>query len=157
MHFFYFTNKDYTEEFVTFIRTAKYRSGVMTSARIQPFCRKHKIKKGCYDGYRICPRNNTKRDTSIFVYNKRFCVIWKSSGISFNQAIQEVKENFKIFDNVVSDKHNKFFVKYEHKTKKAQSPLMNIIVYDLETFINLTVIPHCSCIYKQSESSGKYN
>ena len=37
----YFTKKDYTEEFLTFIRTEQRRSNVMTSARIQPFCRKY--------------------------------------------------------------------------------------------------------------------
>ena len=37
----YFTNKGYREKFLTFIRTEKYRSGVMTSARIQPFCKKN--------------------------------------------------------------------------------------------------------------------
>ena len=36
----YFTKKDYTEEFLTFIRTEQRRSNVMTSARIQPFCRR---------------------------------------------------------------------------------------------------------------------
>ena len=30
----YFTNKEYTEEFLAFIRSEKYRSGVMKSARI---------------------------------------------------------------------------------------------------------------------------
>ena len=35
----YFTKKDYLQDFSTSIRTEKYRSGVMTSARIQPFCR----------------------------------------------------------------------------------------------------------------------
>ena len=36
----YFSKKDYTEEFLTFIRTNDYQSGVMASARIQPFCKK---------------------------------------------------------------------------------------------------------------------
>ena len=35
----YFTKKDFTEEFSTFIRTEQKRSNVMTSARVQPFCR----------------------------------------------------------------------------------------------------------------------
>ena len=46
----YFTEKDYTEEFLTFIRTAQRRSIVMTSTRIQPFCRKNNINIGCFDG-----------------------------------------------------------------------------------------------------------
>ena len=36
----YLTKKDYTEEFLSFIRTEQRRSSVMTSARIQPICRK---------------------------------------------------------------------------------------------------------------------
>ena len=36
----FFTKKDYTEKFLTFIRTEQRRSNVMTSARIQPFCNK---------------------------------------------------------------------------------------------------------------------
>ena len=36
----YFIEKDYTEEFLTFIRNVKYRSGVIITARIQQFCRK---------------------------------------------------------------------------------------------------------------------
>ena len=56
----YFANKDYTEEFLTFIRSEKYRSGVMISARIQPICRKYNINIGCYDATRKNPRNNTQ-------------------------------------------------------------------------------------------------
>ena len=37
----YFTKKDYTEEFLTFIRTEQRRSNVMTSARNQPFFKKY--------------------------------------------------------------------------------------------------------------------
>ena len=47
------TGKDYTEEFLTFIRTEQRRSNVMTSARIQPFCRKFKINISYYDGFRV--------------------------------------------------------------------------------------------------------
>ena len=39
----YYTKKDYTEESVTFTRNEKNRSGVMTSARLQLFCRKYNI------------------------------------------------------------------------------------------------------------------
>ena len=39
----YVTNKDYTEQFLVFIRTEQRRSNVMTSARIPRFCRKCNI------------------------------------------------------------------------------------------------------------------
>ena len=43
-----------------------------------------------------------------------FCLIWKSNGFSFNQAIEnELRPNFKVVVNVTSDKHAKSFVKYE--------------------------------------------
>ena len=63
----YFTKKDYTEGFLTFIQSKQRRSNVMTSARIQPFCKKHDINIGCFDGTRINPGNLTQRNTSLFI------------------------------------------------------------------------------------------
>ena len=114
----YFTKKDYTEEFLTFIRTEQRRSNVLTSARIQPFCKKYNINIGCFDGTRINPRNLTQRNTSLFIYNNHFCSIWKSDGISFDKTIKKLKDNFKLVDNVISDKHVKSFIKYDYKLKK---------------------------------------
>ena len=45
----YFTKKDFTAEFLTFIRNEKYRSGVLISAKIQSFCREYSINIGCFD------------------------------------------------------------------------------------------------------------
>ena len=102
----YFTKKDYTDEVLTFIRSEHRKSDVMTSARLQPFCRKYIINIGCFDGTRINPRNLTHRNTSLFIYNNHFCLIWKSNGFSFNQVIEnKLKPNFKVIDNVISDKH----------------------------------------------------
>ena len=55
----YFTKKDYTEEFLAFIRSEQRRSNVMTSARVGSFCRKHNINIGCFDGTRLNTRNIT--------------------------------------------------------------------------------------------------
>ena len=152
----YFTKKDYTEEFLTFIPSEQRRSNVMTSARSQPFCRKYNINIGCFDGTRINPRNITQRDTALKIHNNHFCLIWKSDGVSFYKAIKELKDNFKVVDNVISDKHVKSFIKYEYNIKKVKSPLTNIVIYDLETFHKIRAVPYCSCIYKLSKISGKY-
>ena len=85
----------------------------MTSARVQPFCRKHNINIGCYDGFRVCPRNITQRNTALNIQNNHFCLFWKSDGVSIDEAIQELKDNFKVVDNVLSDKHVKSYNKYE--------------------------------------------
>ena len=129
----------------------------MTSARIQPFCRKYNVNIICFDGTRINPRYLTQRNASLFIYNNHFCLIWKSNGISFDKAIKELKDNFKVVDNVISDKHVKGFIKYEYNPKKVKSPLTNIVVYDLETFNKIRAVPYCSCIYKLSKISGKYH
>ena len=104
----YFTKKDYTEEFLTFIRSKQRRSNVMTSTRIQPFCKKYNINTGVFDGTRINPRNLTQRNTSLFIDN-HFCLIWKSDGKSLDKAIKELKDNFEVVDSVISDKHVKSF------------------------------------------------
>ena len=142
----YFTRKDYTEDFLTFIRSEQRRSNVLTSARIQLFCKKFNINIGCFDGTRVNPRNLTQRNTSLFLYNNLFCLIWKSDGISFDKAIKEIKDNFEVVDNVLSDKHVKSFINYDYKPKKFKYPLTNIVVYDLETFNKIRAIPYCSCI-----------
>ena len=86
------------------------------------------------------------------------CLIWKSNGFSFNQTIEnELKPNFKGVDYFISDKHVKRFNKYEYKPKKVQSPLTNIVVYNLETFNKIRAVPHCKCINKLSKFSGKYH
>ena len=85
----YFTKKDYTEEFLTFIRSEQRRCAVMTSARIHSFCKKYIINIGCFDGTRINPRNLAQRNISLFIYNNRFCLIWISNGVSFNPGIRK--------------------------------------------------------------------
>ena len=92
----------------------------MTSARVQPFCRKNKINIGCYDGFRVCPRNFTERNTAFKKHNNHFCLIWKTDGVSFNKAIEhELERNFKVFDNVLSDKHNKVFLNMNTNLKSS--------------------------------------
>ena len=154
----FFTKKDYTEEILTFIRTEQRRSNVRTSVRVQPFCRKYNINIGYYDGFRVCPRNITERNVTLKIHNTHFCLFWKSDAISFKKAKEdELEPNFKVVDNVISDKHVKSFIKYEKKPKKVQSQLTNMIVYDIETFNTDRAFPYANCIYRLSKNSGKYN
>ena len=77
----------------------------MTSARIQPFCRKYKIYIGCFDGTTINPRNITRGNTALKKQKNHFCLLWKSDGVSFDKAIKELKDKFKVIDNIISHKH----------------------------------------------------
>ena len=64
----------------------------MTSATIQPICRKHNINIGCYDGFRVCPRKNTERNIALYMHKNHFCLSWKSDAISFNKVKEELKK-----------------------------------------------------------------
>ena len=50
----------------------------------------------------------------------------------------------------------KGFIKYEYKHKKVQSQLINMVVYDIETFNTDRAIPHANCKYRLSKNSGKH-
>ena len=89
----------------------------MTSARIEPFWWK-KINMGCFIGKKVCPGNITERISALYMYENHFCLTWKSKAFSFNKAMEELKINFKVVDNVISDKHVKSFIKYEYKPKE---------------------------------------
>ena len=88
----------------------------MTSARLQPFCKKFDINIGCFDGTRINPRNLTQRNISLVIYNVHLCLIWESNDISFTQAKEELKLSFKVAGNVITDQE---FFKYDYDPKKV--------------------------------------
>ena len=108
-----------TQDFLAFIRTAKRRSNVRTSARIQSFCRKNNINIGYYDGFRMYRRNITEINTTLKRQENHFCLIWKIDGFGSDKAIKEFEDNFIFVDIVISDKHVKGFVKYEFKLKMS--------------------------------------
>ena len=87
----------------------------MINARNQPFCKNYKISISCFDGSRTNPRNNLEGKIALHMYKNYFCLLWKSNGIKFNKPTEELKVNFKSFDNIISDKHVKTFNKYESK------------------------------------------
>ena len=92
----YFTEKDFTEEFLIFIRNEQRRSNVMTTLRVQPFCRKYNVNIGYYDGFRVCPGIITERNIALKKHDIHFCLIWKPNDISFNEAIEELKITSKL-------------------------------------------------------------
>ena len=98
-----------------------------------------------------------ERNIALEIHNNHFCSICQSIGISFNRAIKELKDNFKVIDNNLSAKHVKSFIKYEYKPKKVQSQLTNMIVYELETFNTDKAVPYANCMYRFSKNSGKFN
>ena len=95
------TAKKYTEDFWNFIRAEQIQSNVTTE--FNHFV-KNIIYIGRYDGFRVCSRFITERNIASSLLNNHFCLIWKSNVFSFNKAIEGLKTNFHVVDNVKSDK-----------------------------------------------------
>ena len=128
----------------------------MTKARIQPFARANNINLGCFDGNGVYPSSVTNRDRALFLYNNHFCLKWKSEGVSFNQAINELKYNFKKVDNLITEENVTSHFKYEFIPKKIESHLSNFIVYDLKTHNTDRAKPYNMTFYRLSKIAGRY-
>ena len=129
----------------------------MTMARIQPCLGKLGIDLCYYNGDRGFPRAVTNRDTALYLYNNHFCLIWKSQDSSFNQAIQELKNNFKIVDNYISVENVNSHFEYVFVPKKIDSHLSNFIVYDLETQNTDKARPSNMTFHRISKIAGRYD
>ena len=151
----YLTGQDYKQQNLEFIRSEKRRTNIMTKARIQPFCRANNNNLGYYNDDRVFPRSVTNRDSAFYLYNNHFCLIWKSCGVSFNQVYQELKNNFKMVDNYITEENVKSHFKYEFIPKKIESHLTNFIVYDLETHNTDRAKPYNMTFYRLSKIAGR--
>ena len=129
----------------------------MTMARIQPFCRANNINLGYYNKDRVFPRTVTNRDSALYLYKNHFCLIWKSQNVSFNQAIIELKNNFKIVDNYITNENVTSHFKYEYIPKKIDSHLTNFIVYDLETHNTDRATLYNMTFYRLSKIAGRFD
>ena len=153
----FITGEDYKDIYLDFIRNESRRSNIMTKARIQPFCKANKINLGYYNDERIFPRSVTNRDSALYLFNNHFCVIWKTEDVCLKEAAKEVKDNFKIVDNYISDENVNSHFKYEFKPKKIESHLTNFIVYDIETYSTDRARPYNMTFYRLSKIAGRYN
>ena len=153
----FITGQDYKQQYLEFIRNEKRRSNIMTKARIQLFCRANNINLGFFDGNGVFPGFVTNRNSALFLYKNHFCLIWRSQRDSFIQAIQELKDKFKIIDNYITEKNVNSHFKYEFIPKKIESHLSNFILYDLETHKTDRARPYVICFYRLSKLGGRYN
>ena len=127
----------------------------MTKPRNRPFCRADNSNLGYFDGKRVFPRSVTDRENSLFLYNNQFCLITESAGVSFNQALKELKDNFKTVDNYITEENINSHFKYGIIPKKIESRLTNFITYDLETHYTYRARPYVFCFYRLTKLAGK--
>ena len=137
----FLTGGDYKEQYLNFIRNEKRRSNITTKARIQPLCQDNNNILGYNNDDRVFPRTVTNRNSALFLYNTHFCLIWKSQGVSFNKAIQELQDNFKIVDNYITEENiNSHFI-YEFIPKKIELNLTIFLYMILKHIIRIELEP----------------
>ena len=93
----------------------------------------------------------------MFLFNNHLCLIWKSEGVSFVKAINEIKDNYKKVDNYITEENVKSHFEYIYKSKKKESHLTNFITYDLETHNTDRARPYVFCFYRLSKLAVRYN
>ena len=71
---------------------------------------------------------NTERNKALNLHNNHFCLIWKSENVGFTEAVKELKDNFKIVDNYITEENVNSHYKYTLKPKKLGSHLTIFIV-----------------------------
>ena len=97
------------------------------------------------------------RDSVLFLYNNHFCLKWKPEGVSFEDAIKELKDNFNIVDKYITEENVTSHFKYELIPKKTDSHLSDFIVYDFQTHNTDRARPYVFCFYRLSKLAGRYN
>ena len=151
------TGQDYKQEYLGFIRNEKRRCNIMTMARIQPCFKKLGIDLSYYNGDIVFPGTVTNRDNALYLYNNHFCLIWKSEGVSFKDAFNELKDNFNIVENFITEENGTCHFKYQFIPKKIDSHLSNFIVYDLETYSTDRARPYNIRFYRLSKIAGRFD
>ena len=91
------------------------------------------------------------------MYKIQLCSLFKSQEFSFNTARGELKLNFRVIGIFTSDNHVENFINYEYIPKKVQFQLINMTVYDINSFITDKAVPYTILISKLSKLSGKNN
>ena len=84
-------------------------------------------------------------------------MIWKLEGVSFIQAIRELKETFKKVDNYITEENVNAHFKYEFKPKRSESHLTNFTVNDLEKHNTDRARPYIMRFNRLSKLAGKYD
>ena len=131
----YVYKRDFSNEYKDFILSSDRCKNIMSSAKIQPFCRKYNINLGVLNKKQqsILPKTITERKIYLLIHNNRFCVIWKTNQTTFPDAIEEMKNNFKYEETQINDNILQQVLEYKFLISYEMNSLYNVFAFDLET------------------------
>ena len=136
--------KEYSNEYEEFILDSDRWKNIMTSANIQPFCRKYNINLGVYNKKRrsILPKTITERRICLLIHNNHFCVIRTTNQSAFPDAIEETENNFRYEETQINDIIIKQVIEYKFPISYVMNCLYNVFAFGLET-CNVEYSEHC--------------
>ena len=160
--FEFISNKDLPEEYRDFIKNSKTTKNIMTSAKIQPFCKKYNINLGVYNKNQqeILPRSATERRICLYIHENHFCLIWKTKNTTFTKAIKELEDNFKYEANQKSDNILKQAQEYKFPISNEKDCLYAVFAFDLETAnvdFKQYCVPYAAACYHLNRLKECYN
>ena len=127
--------KDFSQQYRDFIEKSQRNKNRMTSAKIQPFCKKCNFNLGVYDPKqkRFLPLSIKERRTCLYIHKRLFCVIWKTVKATSTDAIKELENNFDYEPNQFSDDISKQVVEKKSPISNEKDCLFAVFSLDLET------------------------
>ena len=93
----------------------------MIKAKIRPFCIAHIKNIGFFNGKDVYSRSVTEKKKALLSNNSFVCPKWKSDGVEFFKANEEIKSKNTTVNNYISPDNVTSFFKIESKPKKIGS------------------------------------
>ena len=156
----YIYNKDFTDEYYTFLKSFKRQTDVMLKARVSLFCKRVGIDIGFWsrEDRRIMPRSCTERSKCLYLHKQHYCVIWKNTdNDSLINAAKEVEDNFQYIRNRINNNNLKNVIKYSFPFKEKHSELDNVFIFDIETAnVDDKAIPYGIGLFDLSRLKYRY-
>ena len=132
----YISDKDFSIEYLEFIKSYRTRPSVMTRCRIPEFCERYKMDIGIYDlnRKRILPRTVKQKNICVYIHKNHYCVIWKKNRKdSLLNGVKEIENNFRYVKNKIKENNLKQRILYRLPKHETIDQLENVFVFDLET------------------------
>ena len=145
-------NKDFSIEYLKFIKSYKRRPDVMSRCRIPEFGKRYKIDLGIYDlkSKRILPWTVKQKHICVYIHKNHYCVIWKKNRKdSLLNGVNEIDKIFKYVKNKLNESNLEQRKVYRFPKHETKDQLENVFVFDLET--------HNDNEFAETYASGLYD
>ena len=133
----YIYKRDFSKEYKVFLLDSDRCRNIMTSAKIQPFCRKNEynINLDVFNKKQrsILLKTVTERRICFLIHNNLFCVLWRKNQSSVPDAMGEIQNKFKYEETQINDNILQQVIEYKFQISYEMNCLYNVFAFDLGT------------------------